>query len=210
MFGIGFEHLAVVMFVALLVLGPDKLPKVARALGRGYAEFKKAMDALKGVVDRDDTMRGLKAEFDAARREVNLKGHMAQKIMMNEQSVMKAAACGQPTVEIEVSADQTAPEDAGPETRPLGAGWSLLTEPSKKLRGAPKADRSTADQRPPWHLSFIFFMPLLRIFFSNLLSLPTFKSIAMDFARSPDRNQPFIAHSFTAQVQLTPGLRFNR
>ena len=60
MFGIGFEHLLVIMVVVLLVVGPNKLPDVARALGRGYAEFKRTMDELKSTMDQDDTVRWTK------------------------------------------------------------------------------------------------------------------------------------------------------
>ncbi len=42
MFGIGPTELIVILVVALLVLGPKRLPEIARALGRGLAEFRKA------------------------------------------------------------------------------------------------------------------------------------------------------------------------
>ncbi|MBQ9492342.1 MAG: twin-arginine translocase TatA/TatE family subunit [Oscillibacter sp.] len=41
---IGLSELIVVLIVALLVLGPDKLPKYARKLGAALAEFRKASD----------------------------------------------------------------------------------------------------------------------------------------------------------------------
>ena len=47
MFGIGFPELLLILAVALIVLGPKRLPDLARALGRGIAEFKKATDELK-------------------------------------------------------------------------------------------------------------------------------------------------------------------
>lgn len=47
MFGIGFTELIVIVIIALIFIGPDKLPGLATALGRAYAEFKKAGDEIK-------------------------------------------------------------------------------------------------------------------------------------------------------------------
>lgn len=46
MFGIGMPELLVILVVALLVLGPKRLPEVAKMLGRGLAEFRKATSDL--------------------------------------------------------------------------------------------------------------------------------------------------------------------
>ncbi len=42
MFGIGPTELIVILVIALLVLGPKRLPEIAKALGRGLAEFRRA------------------------------------------------------------------------------------------------------------------------------------------------------------------------
>lgn len=47
MFGIGFPELVLILIVALIVLGPEKLPDLAKALGRAYSEFKRAGEEIK-------------------------------------------------------------------------------------------------------------------------------------------------------------------
>ncbi len=51
MFGIGMTELLIVLVVALLVLGPRKLPEMARTLGRGMAEFRRASDELRSTLN---------------------------------------------------------------------------------------------------------------------------------------------------------------
>ena len=49
--GIGFPELLIVLVIALIVLGPKKLPEVGRSLGKGMRDFK---DALAGQHDHND------------------------------------------------------------------------------------------------------------------------------------------------------------
>ncbi len=113
MFGIGFEHLLVILIVALLVVGPNKLPDVARALGRGYAEFKKTMDELKSTMDQDDTVRSLREEFRSAQREVNLKKHFAQNVIMDQGTAIKAEVYDEPKKAFEAAQVAEKAEAAG-------------------------------------------------------------------------------------------------
>jgi len=51
MFGIGMTEMIIIAAVALVVLGPKKLPDLARSLGKGFAEFKRATNELKSTID---------------------------------------------------------------------------------------------------------------------------------------------------------------
>jgi TatA/E family protein of Tat protein translocase len=46
MFGVGWTEILVILVVALLVLGPSKLPDIAKGLGKGIRDFRKAMSSL--------------------------------------------------------------------------------------------------------------------------------------------------------------------
>ena len=70
MFDIGMDEFLLILVVALFVYGPSKLPDLARALGRGYAEFKRATNELKETFEQDDTVREIKQEFQKAQNEV--------------------------------------------------------------------------------------------------------------------------------------------
>ena len=66
MFNIGFSEALIIFFVALVVLGPERLPEVGRFLGKLSLEFKRAIDELKKELEIEE----LEKEVEETKEEV--------------------------------------------------------------------------------------------------------------------------------------------
>ncbi|MCM0756731.1 Sec-independent protein translocase protein TatB [Desulfovibrio aminophilus] len=53
MFGIGTTELLIILVVALIVLGPSKLPELMKSLGKGLAEFRRMSTDVKRTLDAE-------------------------------------------------------------------------------------------------------------------------------------------------------------
>jgi TatA/E family protein of Tat protein translocase len=64
MFGIGVPEMLLILAIALIVIGPKKLPDLAKSLGRAMREFKKATNEFKETIDLDSDLKEVKSAFE--------------------------------------------------------------------------------------------------------------------------------------------------
>jgi len=61
MFGLGMPEILLILAIALIVIGPQKLPELAKTLGRAMGEFKRSAQELKRSIDMDSTVHDVKS-----------------------------------------------------------------------------------------------------------------------------------------------------
>ena len=74
MFGIGTTELVVILLVALLVLGPKKLPEIAKSIGKTLGEFRRVTTDVKRTIEMEADQE------EEVRAKKKTKKQMAQKI----------------------------------------------------------------------------------------------------------------------------------
>ncbi len=88
MFGIGMPEMILILAIALIVIGPKKLPDLAKSLGRAMREFKKATNEFKETMHIDSELAEVKNAFngisDDVKEAVDLKLEPEKK--MDDQS----------------------------------------------------------------------------------------------------------------------------
>ena len=126
MFDIGFSEIVVIAVVALVVIGPERLPKAARTLGHLFGRLQRYVSDVKADISREielDELRKLQREMQGAARDF-------------EQTVKTTASdvkAGVQNVERELNEAGTAP--VGPSSLP--ALETPPAEPTPAERQAP-------------------------------------------------------------------------
>jgi sec-independent protein translocase protein TatB len=80
-FDVGFSELLLCFVVALLVLGPERLPGLARSVGRWTGQAKSYLRNLSAELDRESQIAELKKQL-----------HEASKVIKDETAAMKDSA----------------------------------------------------------------------------------------------------------------------
>jgi len=148
-------HMIVVFLVVLVVFGPQKLPELARSLGKLMAEFRKASTDFKSAFEEE--MRDLERQARVA--ELRKKNAEAEAAETRAKELMApGAAPATPSTEVIPSAAPDFPTGEGPVIKPVAEavprldapnGESVAPEP-EPASATPKAEGTEAEN-PPTH-----------------------------------------------------------
>ena len=70
MFGIGLPEMIIIFAVALIVVGPDKLPELARSLAKGILDLKQTLNEMKGeFTNEGKTLRSVQSNLKDTAKE---------------------------------------------------------------------------------------------------------------------------------------------
>jgi sec-independent protein translocase protein TatB len=117
MFDIGFSEIVVIAVVALIVIGPERLPKTARTLGHLFGRLQRYVNDVKADINREmeiEDLRKLQQEVKSAARDIETS---VQQAASDFQSSARAVedelnAAGAPATSANVSPSPEAPEPA--------------------------------------------------------------------------------------------------
>lgn len=139
MFGIGMPELIIILVVALLVVGPKKLPNLAKSLGKGLSEFRKATDAIKSEITENETYKDFHEVSSTVKDTVS---------SMNPKEILDVDAVLEPKKpEDNVQARQKAIQKATSETGPGDEDpYGLQADAPAAPADTPLSDQEPASQ----------------------------------------------------------------
>ena len=87
MFGIGGGELILILFVVLMLFGSDKIPDIARTMGKAMAQLKNATNDIKSEIQKGAEANGLDSKSIT-----DITGNINQEINKAKENLLKEAA----------------------------------------------------------------------------------------------------------------------
>ncbi|MHB1093114.1 Sec-independent protein translocase protein TatB [Thiobacillus sp.] len=156
MFDIGFSELVVIGVVALIVVGPERLPKVARTAGHLYSRMQRYVSSVKSDIGREiqlDELRragqSFKDSVESAAAGVEQQATVVDDFLRKEASDVTQAVTASVTAVEASPAVESAALPAEPETEHSLQQSLPLDEPDQNTgRSAPAATHPTSGEGP--------------------------------------------------------------
>jgi Tat protein translocase TatB subunit len=142
MFGIGPMELVLILVVALLVLGPKRMPELARTIGRGLGEFRRASNDLRQSLALDDLKNDLRQGLTDAN---------TIKKPDQDRPAQAGDDLAPGTDDANATGSQDDPADGGGESNAADAADTPDNTPGNTLDNNPAVTRTHPGELPPDH-----------------------------------------------------------
>lgn len=145
MFDVGFSELIVIALVALIVIGPERLPRVARTLGALLGRAQRYVNDVKADIQREvnlDELKGIQSTFqDAAKSVEESVSQVGEELQATGESLNQSIAATAETAADAGTETSPALADAAVESPSASAQMVLGLEstPAAEPAAAPKA-----------------------------------------------------------------------
>ena len=130
MFGMGMPEIILILAIALIVLGPKKLPEIAKSLGRGISEFKKATQEFKENLEVDNDLKEARDTIREVKEDLE---ETVRKSMTETTASQETGAVSEDELEHTFDEDVTRGPEDSVDDKPLEE--TGLKEPAKDARG---------------------------------------------------------------------------
>jgi TatA/E family protein of Tat protein translocase len=132
MFNIGFPELLIILAIALIIFGPNKLPELAKGLGRAMREFRKATEEVK-------------ESFEAETRDLQeMKGALTEENLL-------ASLAEEPPKNSEATAETPIPIEASAQVETSGHGDASSILEQKKVEREKREEPEAKKEGTPSH-----------------------------------------------------------
>lgn len=135
MFGIGLPEMILIMALALIVVGPDKLPDLARSLAKGFMELKKTAEGLKKTIaEEGNPLDEIKPDLEEAAQ--NLKNNLLETPPYHQDDMDSEQGVNPPA------------DKAAEAYQELLKTTGKVSEDGKLISDIPQPEESSTEQKP--------------------------------------------------------------
>ncbi len=132
MFGLGMPEILLILAIALIVIGPKKLPELAKTLGRAMGEFKRSAQDFKESLDVDTTLTDV----------------TPKKIKTDLKDVIKESVVDPMTKDVPAPKNNGAAQTPKPADTPPPEDVIAEPAPQDAPKAAPEAEPAKAEDVP--------------------------------------------------------------
>ena len=149
MFGIGLPEMILIMALALIVVGPDKLPDLARSVAKGLMELKKTAEGLKETIAAEgNPLDEIRPDLEAAAK--SLKNNLLETPPYMRDDTVEPGGVNPPSENVMAAYDEVM-KVGDPDSNKTDVSETLATTPPGTTENKQQDTDMTIDKETPTH-----------------------------------------------------------